>query len=178
MNLRQTIASITVFLLVLSNANAQTSTIVGDTYDAEKNETYLILIPNGGVKITGKWTKTSYNDVSRQHFFKNDDGTTLSIAKNLKEKYPFYKKRKSDKEFVIDFVAWDGDFWKQKGLDVTILEDQSDSGFIVWQAKAKGVNTVFLFGAKNGFAYSFSIGSGPWSDPERAAFLSKIYNEN
>ena len=157
--------------------------IVADKYDATKNETTLTILPYGNVIIPNEWKKTSYNQVSKQHFFQNSDLTTIAIAKNLKEKYPFYKAEFNEKEFVEEFVKWDSEYWKGQGLETSIIENKTENNFIIWNAKNKSetkqeVNTIFLFGLKNNFVYGFSISSKTWNEEQKITFLKNLYNKN
>ena len=170
-------------LLNISCKTNQTSMIFADKYDATKNQTTLTILPYGNIIIPKEWKKTSYNQVSKQHFFQNSDLTTISIAKNLKEKYPFYKAEQNDKEFVTEFVKWDSEYWKEQGLEITTVENNSENTFIVWNAKSKNenkpeVNTLFLFGVKNNFVYGFSINSKTWNEKQKIEFLRKLYETN
>ena len=173
-------------ILILLNISCKTNQknmIVADKYDATKNQTTLTILPYGNVIIPKEWKKTSYNQVSKQHFFQNSDLTTISIAKNLKEKYPFYKAEQNDKEFVTEFVKWDSEYWKEQGLEITTVENNSENTFIVWNAKSKNenkpeVNTLFLFGVKNNFVYGFSINSKTWNEKQKIEFLRKLYETN
>jgi hypothetical protein len=172
---------ISLLLLTLSSCKtAQTSMIIADSYDENKNQTTLTLIPNGNIVILGKWIKTDYLQESRQHFFKNGDSTTVAVTKNPKQKYPFFKAEQTDKEFVADFVKWDSEYWVKQGISTKTLADQSNDGYILWQAmnEEKDINTIFLFGSKNGFAYNFSSTSKTWTEKEIQDFLVKIFNEN
>lgn len=179
---RQTIKlAIGLFIVVLTSCKTpQTSVIAADSFDEENNQTSLTLLPYGTIVIPGKWTKTSYNQVSKQHFFTNNDSTTLAVTKNPKDKYPFYKPDQTVSEFVIDFVKWDAEYWKQQGLTVATIDDQSDKGYILWQAKSddKNVNTIFLFGSKNGLAYNFSVASKKWTETKMKEFLVQLLNDN
>ncbi len=62
----------------------------------------------------------------------------------------------------------------------TTLEDQSREGYIVWQARSeeKSINTIFLFGSKNGFAYNFSSTSQKWTEKQILEFLVTMFKEN
>ena len=170
---------ITLLFLVLSISScktAGTSMLIGDSYDEKKDETTLMLLPYGNITLPKKWIKTDYLASSRQHFFINNDSTTISVAKNLREKYSFYNPNQSDKEFVTEFVKWDSDYWKEQGLNVMIIDDQANQDYILWQAKNKerNINTIFLFGVKNKFAYNFSATSRTWSETEIKDFFNPI----
>lgn len=171
------------FILNLSCKTNQTSTIVADKYDATKNQTTLTILPYGNVIIPNKWKKTSYNQISKQHFFQNNDSTTISIAKNLKDKYPFYKVNQNDKEFVAEFVKWDSEYWKEQGLEISTIENKTEKMYIIWNTKNKKetkpeVNTLFLFGVKNNFVYGFSISSRIWNNDQKIEFLKNLYESN
>jgi hypothetical protein len=177
------IFKITIGLLIValtSCKRTQTSMIIADCYDEKKNQTTLTLLPYGNIVLPDKWTKTSYNQVSRQHFFTNNDSTTVAVTKNPKDKYPFFKPNQTDSEFVTDFVKWDAEYWENQGLTVTTVDNQADKGYILWQAKSdeKNVNTIFLFGSKNGLAYNFSSTSKKWTETKIKDFLAQLFNDN
>jgi len=168
-----------IFVLT-SCKTTQTSMIIADSYDEKKNQTTLTLLPYGNINLPDKWTKTSYNQVSKQHFFTNNDSTTVAVTKNPKDKYPFFKPNQTDNEFVTDFVKWDAEYWEKQALTITTVENQSEKGYILWQAKSdeKNVNTIFLFGSKNGLAYNFSGSSKTWTETKIKDFLVQLYNDN
>lgn len=167
-------------LVLTSCKTTQTSMIIADNYDEKKNQTTLTLLPYGNIVLPNKWTKTNYNQVSKQHFFTNNDSTTVAVTKNSKDKYPFFKTEQSDSEFVTDFVKWDAEYWEKLGLTVTTVDNQSKEGYILWQAKndEKNVNTIFLFGSKNGLAYNFSGTSKSWSETKIKDFLVQLFIDN
>ena len=167
-------------IAVTSCKTTQTSMIIADSYDEKKNQTTLTLLPYGNIVIPNKWTKTEYNQVSKQHFFKSNDSTTLAVTKNPKNKYPFFKPEQADSEFVRDFVKWDAEYWEKQGLKVTTVDNQTDKGYILWQTRSdeKKVNTIFLFGAKNGLAYNFSGTSKTWAETKIKDFLVQLFNDN
>lgn len=171
------------FLLNISCKTNQISRIVADNYDAKKNQTTLTMIPYGSIIIPNEWKKTSYNSSSKQHFFQNSDLTTISVAKNLKEKYPFYKAEQNDKVFVTEFVNWDAEYWKEQGLEISTIENKAENTYIIWNAKSKGtsnaeVDTMFLFGIKNSFVFGFSISSKVWNEEQKIKFLKNLYQSN
>lgn len=175
--------NITVGLLIValtSCASTRTSMIIADSYDEKNNQTTLTLLPYGSIVLPDKWTKTSYNPVSKQHFFTNNDTTTVAVTKNPKDKYPFFKPDQTDNEFVTDFVKWDAEYWEKQGLTVTTVDNQSEKGYILWQAisEDKNLNTIFLFGSKNGLAYNFSGTSRKWTESKIKAFLVQLFNDN
>lgn len=168
-------------VLVLTSCKTnQPSMIIADSYDAKKNQTTLTLLPYGNIVFPDKWTKTSYSQVSRQHFFTNNDSTTIAVTKNPKNKYPFFKPNQTESEFVTDFVKWDAEYWEKQSLTVTTVDDQSGKGYILWQAKSNdgNINTLFLFGSKNGLAYNFSGSSTKWTETKLKDFLVQLFNEN
>lgn len=170
------------FLLaaLTSCKTTQTSLVVADSYEEKNDQTTLTMLPYGTVVMPGKWKKIRYSQVSKQHFFQGADSTIIAVAKNPKRNYPFFKAEQSDREFIASFVKWDADYWKQRGLAVTVVDDQSEKGYLVWQAKSqeKGVNTIFVFGLKNNLAYNFSGNSKSWTDDKINAFLVKLFEDN
>jgi len=138
----------------------------------------LIILPYGNINIPDRWKKTDYNPVSKQYFFRNSDSTTIAIAKNPKEKYPFYKADQSDKIFIAEFVKWDAEYWEKQGMENKILTDNSDQGYTTWQVLKNDVNTILLFGLKKGLVYNFSVTSATWIDKKKEEFLIQLFNSN
>ena len=174
---------LTIIVFTISCKSNKISMIISDRYDSKKNETTLTLLPFGNIIIPNEWKKTSFNEVSRQHFFQDSRLNTISVAKNLKEKYPFYKETQTDKEFVNEFVKWDSEYWKEQGLEIKVIENKTENNYVVWNAKKQNgtkteVNTFFVFGVKNNFVYGFSGTSKNWTDEQTIEFLKNLYNKN
>jgi len=159
-------------------SSSRTSTLVADSYDATTDRTVLTVVPYGNISLPGQWEKTSYNDVSRQHFFSNGDSTTVAVAKQPKEKYPFHTVGQDDTQFVAAFHNWDADYWRKQGMVTTVVEDRSLDGFIVWHVAGLRANTTFLFGSKNNYAYNLSVSTRRWDDPQVKKFLLDLYAAN
>jgi len=158
---------------------AQTSMVVTDSYNEEKNQTTLTLLPYGNIVIPDKWAKVSYNNVSKQHFFKNSDSITIAVTKNPKKNYPFFKKKQTDKNFVTEFVNWDAEYWQKQGFEIKRISDNSNDGFLIWQVlDAKKISTIFLFGSKNDLAYNFAVVSKGWSNEKAQEFLINLFRTN
>ena len=162
--------------LTISCSTTKTSMIVSDSYDQNKNITTLVLLPYGNIDIPGQWTKTKYNEVSRQHFFDDKDSTTIAVTKNPQEKYPFYIETITNKEFVRKFFEWEKDHYKQQGFE--IKEKSKSENFIVWTVKGKNTNTIFLYGAKDGYAYNLGVFSDNWTEEKRIQFLKNLFVKN
>lgn len=175
--------NISIVLLLVALAACKTtqpSMIIADSYDEKQNQTTLTLMPYGNIVFPGKWTKTSYNPISRQHFFTNNDSTTIAVTKNPKDKYPFHKTSQTDSEFVTEFVKWDAEYWEKQDLTITTVDEKSEKAYILWQAKSdeKNVNTIFLYGSKNGLAYNLSGTSKTWEETQIKDFLVQLFNDN
>jgi hypothetical protein len=164
--------------LISACASSQTSVLIADHYDAATDQTVLVVVPYGNISLPGKWTKTSYNEVSRQHFFSNGDSTTVAVAKQPREKYPFYAAGQNDAQFVVAFQNWDAQYWRKNGMLTTVVEDRSSDGVIVWNVAGERINTTFLFGSKNNYAYNLSVSSKRWNDPQVTKFLLELYAAN
>ena len=154
--------------------------IVGDSYDENNNQTTLTIFPDGNILLPGKWTKTSFNHSSKQHFFKNNDSITVAVAKNKKENYPFYKPAQSDKDFLAEFTKWESEYFKSQGAAIHLLDDQAEKGYVLWKAtiEKENINTIYLFGLKTGYAYNLLADSKTWADEKTKAFLIKLFNDN
>lgn len=164
--------------LLSACASSRTSVLVEDHYDATTDHTVLVVVPYGNISLPGKWTKTSYNDVSRQHFFTNGDSTTVAVAKQPREKYPFHAIGQTDSELVTAFQKWDADYWSKKGMLTTMVEDRSSEGYVIWHVSGDRVNTTFLFGSKDNYAYNLSVSTRRWDDPQVKRFLMDVYAAN
>lgn len=159
-------------------ASTRTSSVIADRYDASTDRTELIVVPYGTVNLPGKWTKLSYDAASRQHFFTNVDSVVVAVAKQPKEKYPFYSKEQSDVQFISEFHKWEADYWTGQGLSTRVVEDRSADGVIIWKVIGEQVNTTFLFGAKGNYAYNLSVSAGAWDDGTTQQFLKDLYASN
>lgn len=162
--------------LTVGCATTRTSMIVSDRYDQNKNETTLTLIPYGNINIPGQWTKTNYNEVSRQYFFIDNESTSIAVTKNPQEKYPFYTGTLSDGEFVRKFFEWEKDHYEKQGFEID--EKKLGDNFIIWTAKGNNTNTILLYGVKNGFAYNFAVFTDDWTEETRIKFLTELFEMN
>lgn len=153
--------------------------IIADRYNKKKDQTTLTILPYGNIVFPGKWKKTDYNPSSKQHFFRNTDSTILIIAKAPQDRFDFYTKNNSDKEFVAAFYKWENDYWLQQGLSSKLFNDQSDQGYILWQLFGqKASTTTFLLGSKNGYAYNLSTVSKIWNEKQQQQLLTDIFLTN
>ena len=168
-----------ILILGFSVAKSQRSLIIADSYNKKKDETTLMIMPNGNIVFPGKWNKIAYNQSSKQHFFRNADSTLLIIAKAPQSKFDFYVKNNSNKEFSSAFYKWENDYWTQQGLNSKLFNDQSDQGYILWQLSGqKHSTTIFLVGAKNGYGYNLSTVSKNWDEEKQQQFLTDIFLKN
>ena len=152
--------------------------IVADSYDKDADKTTLTLIPYGNIDLPGRWTKTKYNEISRQHFFVNSDSTSIAVTKNPQEKYPFYKETMTDKEFAEEFYKWEHDFYSEQGFKIERLTSENEQNYVIWKAVGSGANTTFLYGAKNKYAYNFAVFEGNLPEEKRRDFLKNLFEEN
>jgi len=155
-----------------------TSVLTTVTYDEKSNKTTYIIVPYGNVDIPGKWTKDNYIQISRQQYFINSDSTTLAIAKNPKQKYPFYSDTKTDFELVKDFYKWDADYWVGQGLKESNLKENKEKNYVVWKVFGNKIENIFLYGLKNGLIINYMISTDSWNEIKIIDFLEQLYNEN
>ena len=162
--------------LVVSCSTSKTSLLISDTYNKTDNKTTLNLVPYGTIEMPGEWTKTTYNEISRQHFFVDSDSTTIAVTKNPQNKYPFYSDKMTNAEFTREFFAWEKQHYEDKGFEIE--EKTIDNNFIIWTVVGKNTNTTFLYGAKNKFAYNFAIFTDNWSKNKQFEFLHLLFHKN
>ncbi|MEQ8908708.1 MAG: hypothetical protein RIC95_05920 [Vicingaceae bacterium] len=152
------------------------SVLVADSYNEEENLSTLTLIPYGEINIPGKWKKTHYNESSSQHYFDNEDSVTLAVTLNPQENYSFYTKSMNDSSFVSAFYQWEKSYFEKQGVQIKKLEQGNN--YIIWSAKAEGVNSVFLYGSKRNIAYNLGFLDNLWEDKKRISFLKKLFENN
>lgn len=148
--------------------------------DSTNDQTILKIIPYGNINIPGEWTQFHYQPTLHQHFFRNEDSTNIGIAKNPVNRYPFYDKSFSSKEFVTEYIKWDLTYWRLQGMATRIYKNQSEKGYVIWMALDPETNiySVLLYGTKNSYAYHLSVSSSKWSDEEMVGFLTNLFNNN
>lgn len=168
--------------LFVSCATQHVSTISGYDFDKDKNQTNYFIFPFGSVSIPDKWEKSSYNETSKQQFFKNSDSITIAIAFGSCNKFEFNSDNsKSGFEFIEAYYEWDSQYFITKhGLNSELKEIDSLNNFIIWRLRglfnSKKVDHYFLFGEKNCFVSNFSVlTTNKWSENQKIDFLKRIY---
>jgi len=156
--------------------DGQRTMLIADSYSPEKDVTTLQLIPYGDIKIPGKWTKTSFNESSKQHFFSNSDSISIAVALNPMKKYSFYQPDVSAEEFLTAFFNWEKDFYEQNGIAVTKINREPN--YVIFSVKKENINTILLFGAKEDMALNYAISSTKWDDSQRIKFLKTLFELN
>ncbi|MFT3705993.1 MAG: hypothetical protein QM802_26740 [Agriterribacter sp.] len=170
-------------IVVLTSCGTQkASVITGGEYEQNKNKTNYFVLPFGSTSIPGKWTKTKYNEVSKQQFFENDENITIAIAFTPINSYEFNTDNaKKGFEFTKAFYEWDSDFFvKNHQLNQEIIESNEQQNYIIWRLFGERNNTTFdtyfLFGEKKGNANNFSITqTDKWTKEKKVSFLKEMY---
>ncbi|MGD1847910.1 MAG: hypothetical protein ACFB10_21150 [Salibacteraceae bacterium] len=162
--------------LTVSCSSTKNRRLVAHGYNPETQITTLKIVPYGNIKIPGQWNKTNYNEVSGQHFFKDADKNSIAVTKSLKEKYPFYKENTSDQAFARSFFEWEKEYYEKQGFKIT--EQSAGANYIIWTATGNNANTIFLYGAKDKYAYNYAVFSGCWPSEKRTDFLKKLFENN
>jgi hypothetical protein len=150
--------------------------LTSESYDREKQLTTLTIVPFGSIEINGEWKKTKYNEVSRQHFFKDTALNTIAIALNPMSQYPFYKKGMTEAQFTTDFFNWEKEYYEQQNLDITEL--YSTENYVLWEVVGENIQTNFLYGAKNGNAYNFAVFESAMGEEGTKKFLIDLFERN
>lgn len=168
---------IVISLLVACNANKSVSIIVSDVYDSKNDITTFSKLPFGSCKLPGKWTKSSYNETSKQYFFKNKDTVSVAISINRNRQYPFYKENLKNNEFINLFYEWDSKFLADKndGVRTIVNVDTLDSSILWRLSYSNEVNYYFIYGTENDKALTINVVTNKWSDSEKEDFLKKVY---
>jgi len=156
------------------------STIESNNYDDKANQTTFTKLPFGSISIPGKWTKVSYNQVSRQHNFKNADSVLTAVAINQSSSYPFYKLNMTSNEVVKEFYEWDSKYLAENiNGKRTIIKQDTVNQFIVWQITADNekykVDNHYLFGSENGIIFTVFISTKKWTNEQKVEYLQTVY---
>lgn len=181
--MKSTIKIISVFLLAIMTscmAPKAVSTIESNTYDTKTNQTTFNKFPFGSLSIPGKWTKISYNQISRQHNFKNADSVLTAVAINQTSSYPFYKPNMTSNEAVKEFYEWDSKYLADNiNGNRTIIKQDTVNHYIVWQITADNekykVDNHYLFGCENGIIFTVFIGTDKWTNEQKVEYLQTVY---
>lgn len=181
--MKSTIKIISVFLLAIMTscmAPKAVSTIESNTYDGKTNQTTFNKFPFGSLSIPGKWTKISYNQVSRQHNFKNADSVLTAVAINQTSSYPFCKPNMTSNEVVKEFYEWDSKYLADNlNGKRTIIKQDSVNHFIVWQITADNekykVDNHYLFGCENGIIFTVFVATDKWTNEQKVEHLQTVY---
>ncbi|MDT3356503.1 MAG: hypothetical protein LIR35_02800 [Bacteroidota bacterium] len=175
------IKSIILFAAVASfiscgSAQRSSSTITGGEYDAKKNITEYFVHPYGQVSIPGKWEKTTYNSVSRQQFFRNDESVDLAVSFGPCDKFEFNKDGSlKGYEFIEAYYEWDSKYFVSNGLESKILEADKENKYILYRVFGNKFDTYFLICEKNGFVSNFSIhATDKWTEQQKVDFLKSL----
>jgi len=155
------------------------STIESSNYDEKENQTTFIKFPFGSMSIPGKWTKVSYNQISFQHNFKNEDSVFTALAINQASSYPFYKPNMTSNELIKEFYEWDSKYLADliKGNRTIIIQDTINH-FILWQITADNeyqLDNHYLFGCENGIIFTILISTKKWTNEQKLNYLQTVY---
>ena len=158
------------------SAKQATSIIEGVDYDAKKNATEFFVVPYGQVSIPGKWEKTSYNSVSRQQFFRNDESVNIAVSFGPCNKYEFNLDGSlNGYEFAEAYYEWESKYFVSNGLECKILETDKENKHIIFRVFGDGFDTYTLICEKNGIASNFSIqATDKWTEQQKVDFLKSL----
>jgi hypothetical protein len=170
-------------MFLVGCATQKTSTIVSYDYDKKHNQTNYMIFPYGSVSIPNQWDKTYYNTVSKQQFFKNEEGIIIAIAFAPSNKYEFNADNSQKGfDFVKAFYEWDSQYFVTTyGLKQEIIEENETNNYIIWrlygEAEGSHWDTYFLFGDKGGVANNYSImATDKWTVEQKLEFLRGMYD--
>ena len=160
-----------------SKQATSTTVIEGGDYDAAKNVTEYFVFPYGSVSLPGKWDKGKYDQSNRQQFFRNEESVIVAIAFAPSNKYEFNKDGSlKGHDFVEAFYKWESDYYKPAGFECTILENDSATPYLLFKIVGDDVNSVFLFGEKDGGVSNFSVQTtDKWTEAQKIQFLKTLF---
>lgn len=180
MHPRSCIITVIAATIISACASTGTSIIYGDNYDKASDQTTVTIFPYGNVRVPGKWTKTSYNNISGQYFFIGPDSVCIAIALQPWDKYEFAhgNPEVTPENFVRRFYEWDANYLKeQHNGEIKVLVENKEKNYIVWNVTGQRVNSYFLFGLKRTAAYNLHISTSKWDEERKVSFLERLYSE-
>ena len=166
-------------LLCSSYTNAMQPTDSAKTSKPSSlNTTTVLNTDYGVVRIPGIWMKFNYEKESKQHFLKSEDGVIIGVALTPMKLYPFYSSSKKKSEIVTDFFKWEYDYRVSAGFKCSKIKDNTTENYIVWKFTEKGIDNVFLYGAKSNLLSNFLVYTDKWDEQKKIDFLEKFYSLN
>ena len=167
-------------LLGSCSSSRYMSTIVGGEYDEKKDVTDYFVLPLGQVALPGKWEKTSYNQVSKQQFFENQDSISVAIAFGLVNKFEFNGDGSlKGFDFVEAYYKWEAEYQESFGLKSQIFESDKTKNYMIYRFYGKynddNVDTYYIVSANDGRFSSYAIyRADKWSESEKIQFLKNL----
>jgi|GEM_PF-429609 len=157
------------------------STITSSNYDEKTNFTTYSKLPFGSISMPGEWTKSSYNQNSRQQFFKNEDDVSTAIAINKASSYSFYNSNMNSNQIVKEFYEWDSKYLADNIQGSrSIIKIDNDNHFIIWKLVANNeqhnLNNYYLFGSENGIIFNLYVATDDWTEEQKIEYLVRAYN--
>jgi len=161
------------------SANRAISTIIGGDYNAKTNTTEYFVIPLGQVSIPGKWEKTSFDRVSRQQFFSNDESIDIAVSFAPCDHFEFNQGGAlKGYEFLDAYYKWDSEYFVSNGLECKILETDKAKKYLLYRIFGKGADTYLLISEKNGNVSNFSINAtDKWTEQQKVEFLKSLLKD-
>jgi len=131
--------------------------------------------------MPGEWTKSSYNQNSRQQFFKNEDDVSTAIAINKASSYSFYNSNMNSNQIVKEFYEWDSKYLADNIQGSrSIIKIDNDNHFIIWKLVANNeqhnLNNYYLFGSENGIIFNLYVATDDWTEEQKIEYLVRAYN--
>ena len=179
----KTIPKYFIFVLAVAiscTATKYVSTIESCVYDDKTNQTTYSVLPLGSTILPGKWTKTTFNEVSYQQNFKNIDSISSAVAISQASNYPFYKPKMTTNQIVTEMYEWDAKYWAQQaGAKTPMLKQDTINHFIIWQISSEkyGIDNYYLFGCENGIIFTVFINTKKWDLTKKMNFLETVYRD-
>jgi hypothetical protein len=158
-----------------------TSILYSDNYDKNTNQTSVMILPYGEIKIPGKWAKTRENGVSGQHFFIGEDSVQIAIALQPWDKYEFSHNNPAvtPDNFVRKFYEWDASYLKeQTGGQLRVVKENKQNNYLIWNLfSGTKPQDYFLFGLKGKIAYNLNVTTEKWDEEKKVNFLEGLFSE-
>lgn len=156
------------------------STIVGGEYDEKEDVTNYFILPLGQVSLPGKWEKTTYSQVSKQQFFKNQDSINIAIAFGRINQFEFNAKGSlTGFDFLEGYYKWEKDYFESNGMKCPLIESDKTNNYLIYRIygnhDGSDLDTHVLISEKNGNVSNYSVNiTTKWSESEKIQFLKNL----
>ena len=125
------------------------TTITGGSYDKKKDRTSYFVIPYGSASLPGNWVQLSYNNTSRQQFFRNKDSVEISVAFGPANKFEFSKPGLKGFALAKTYYEWESKYQREaRHGNTQLITQDSSNNYVLWKYSNGKVAVFYLFAGR------------------------------